>query len=77
MAKIKQLKQHDEIFYPITTGEAVIFKDHTNAEVSEQEMEEIFDWSGNYLELHSTEETDNYITVEKINEQYDEWIYQI
>ncbi len=77
MAKIKQLKQHDEIFYPITTGEAVIFKDHTNAEVSEQEMEEIFDWSGNYLDLYSTEETDNYLIVEKINNQYDEWIYQI
>jgi hypothetical protein len=41
MAKLKQLKQHDEIFYPITVGEAVIFKDSTNAEVSEQEMEEI------------------------------------
>lgn len=77
MAKIKQLKQHDEIFYPITTGEAVIFKDHTNAEVSEQEMEEIFDWSGNYLELHSTEETDNYLIVEKINANQDERVYAI
>lgn len=63
MARLKQLKQHDEIFYPITVGEAVIFKDSTNAEVSEQEMEDIFGWSGNYFILSKTAETDNYLDI--------------
>ncbi len=43
MADIKQLKKKGNSFYPVTVGEAVIFKDNTNAEVREQEMEEIFD----------------------------------
>lgn len=78
MAKLKQLKQHDEIFYPITVGEAVIFKDSTNAEVSEQEMEQIFGWSGNYVILHVTNDSDNYLEIEYLNDWYDdEWIDSI
>ena len=73
MAKLKQLKQHDEIFYPITVGEAVIFKDSTNAEISEQEMEEIFGWSANYIVLERTNETDNYITITYDGIE-DEWV---
>ena len=76
MAKLKQLKQHDEIFYPITVGEAVIFKDSTNAEVSELEMEDIFGWSANYIVLNRTDETDNYVTI-TYNGISDEWVYQI
>lgn len=77
MAKLKQLKQHDEIFYPITVGEAVIFKDSTNAEVSEQEMEEIFDWSGNWIEFTKTQDSDNYILIEQPNYNNDEYTYKI
>lgn len=77
MAKLKQLKQHDEIFYPITVGEAVIFKDSTNAEVSEQEMEEIFGWSGNYFILTETNESDNYLEIENDYSNYDEWIKEV
>lgn len=76
MAKLKQLKQHDEIFYPITVGEAVIFKDSTNAEVSEQEMEDIFGWSANYIVLNRTNETDNYITITN-DGIADEWVYPV
>ena len=72
MAKLKQLKQHDEIFYPITVGEAVIFKDSTNAEVSEQEMEQIFGWSGNYFSIFPTDDSDNYLEVEYLNNIYDD-----
>lgn len=64
--KIKQLKQHDEIFYPVTVGRAVIFEDSTNAEVSELEMEEIFGWIGNYMYLTETYDTDNYIEVSRL-----------
>lgn len=77
MAKIKQLKQHEEIFYPITVGEAVIFEDSTNAEVSELEMEEIFKWSGNYFVLIDTTDTDNYLEIDFGGSSYDEWITEI
>jgi hypothetical protein len=44
MAEIKQLKEKktDEIFYPVTVGEAVIFEDRTNADLSEVSMDNIF-----------------------------------
>lgn len=43
MAKLKQLKQHEEIFYPVTVGQAVIFEDDsTSAKVTDEEMDEIF-----------------------------------
>lgn len=42
--KRKQLKENNEVFHPITVAKAVIFEDRTTAEISEQEMEEIFDW---------------------------------
>lgn len=61
MAKIKQLKQHDEIFYPVTVGQAVIFEDDsTNADISEPQMDLIFNWNRNYINLTPTE-TDNYV----------------
>lgn len=60
MAKIKQLKQHDEIFYPVTVGEAVIFEDdNTNAAITEAQMDIIFGFSRNYINL-TPAETDNY-----------------
>ena len=71
--KIKQLKQHDEIFYPVTVGEAVIFEDSTNAEVSEEDMNRIFNFNRNYITLTSTDETDNYLNV-TITGGYDDWI---
>lgn len=59
--KIKQLKQHDEIFYPVTVGQAVIFEDDgTNADISEPMMDVIFGWNRNYINLIPTE-TDNYV----------------
>ncbi len=68
MVKIKQLKQHDEIFYPVTVGQAVIFEDDgTNADISEPMMDLIFDWSRNYISLTSTDETDNYIVLGHTN----------
>ena len=75
MADIKQLKKKGISFYPLTVGEAVIFKDSTNAEVSEQEMEEIFGWSGNYMILSRTDETDNYIELTYNDEWDDEYLY--
>ena len=81
MAKLKQLKQHDEIFYPITVGEAVIFKDGTDAEISEQEMNEIFGYNRNWINLVSTEDTDNFIEITSdSNNIYDngnEYIYPL
>lgn len=74
--KIKQLKQHDEIFYPVTVGEAVIFEDSTNAEVSEEDMNRIFNFNRNYITLTSTDETDNYLNV-TITGGYDDWIHTL
>lgn len=58
MADIKELKQHDEGFYPLTVGQAVIFPDdNTNANLTESQMDLIFDWSRNYISLTSIDET--------------------
>lgn len=63
--KIKQLKQYEEIFYPVTVGQAVIFEDDgTNADITEPQMDLIFNWNRNYISLTSTDETDNYIILE-------------
>lgn len=62
MAQIKQLKEKNVGFYPLTVGEAVIFLDGTNAEVTEAKMDEIFDWSRNAFYLTLTD-TDNYLEV--------------
>ena len=63
MAEIKQLKEKktDEIFYPVTVGEAVIFEDRTNADLSEVSMDNIFNWNRNYIDLTPT--LGNYIIV--------------
>lgn len=63
MAKLKQLKQHEEIFYPVTVGQAVIFEDDsTSAKVTDEEMDEIFDWDRNGIELVPIEiENSNFI----------------
>ena len=66
MAQIKQLKEKNVGFYPLTVGEAVIFLDGTNAEVTEAKMDQIFDWSRNSFSLTKTS-TDNYIYVERLN----------
>lgn len=64
--KIKQLKQYEEIFYPVTVGQAVIFEDDgTNADITEPQMDLIFNWNRNYISLTSTDETDNYIIIEE------------
>ena len=64
--KIKQLKQYEEIFYPVTVGQAVIFEDDgTNADIAEPQMDLIFNWNRNYISLTSTDETDNYIILEQ------------
>ena len=42
MAQIKQLEDKNIGFYPLTVGEAVIFKDGTNSEVTEAQMIQIF-----------------------------------
>lgn len=69
--KIKQLKQYDEIFYPVTVGQAVIFEDDgTNADITEPQMDLIFNWNRNYISLTSTDETDNYIILEQT------WYYE-
>lgn len=48
MATIKILEQTQEIFYPVTVGQAVIFEDDkTTVDVSESDMEEIFNWTRN------------------------------
>lgn len=62
MAQIKQLKEKNVGFYPLTVGEAVIFLDGTNAEVTEAKMDEIFNWSRNAFYLTLTD-TDNYLEV--------------
>lgn len=63
MAELKQLRELEGIFYPVTVGEGVIFKDGTNAEITEPQMDLIFDWTRNYAELTSTDDTDNYIVI--------------
>lgn len=63
MAQIKQLKEKNVGFYPLTVGEAVIFLDGTNAEVTDAKMDEIFNWSRNAIYL-TPRETDNYIYFE-------------
>lgn len=69
MAQIKQLKEKNVGFYPLTVGEAVIFLDGTNAEVTETKMDEIFDWSRNAFYLTLTD-TDNYLEVTASVEPY-------
>lgn len=66
MAEIKQLKEKktDEIFYPVTVGEAVIYQDRTNADLSEVTMDSIFDWNRNYIDLIPTK-SNNYVIVEE------------
>lgn len=56
MAEIKQLKEKktNETFYPVTVGEAVIYEDRTNADLSEVSMDNIFDWNRNYINLTPT-----------------------
>lgn len=61
MAKIKQLVEKEQVFYPVTVGQAVIFEDETNAEITEPQMDQIFGWSRNYIEFTSID-NDNYIT---------------
>lgn len=66
MAEIKQLKEKktDEIFYPVTVGQGVIFEDDsTNAAISENDMNEMFSWSKNSLDMTtiSTDDDDNVI----------------
>jgi len=62
--EIKQLGKAGVGFYPVTVGQAVIFLDGTNAEVTEPQMDLIFGWNRNYISLTSTE-SDNYLIVEK------------
>lgn len=62
MAQIKQLKEQNVGFYPLTVGEAVIFLDGTNAEVTEAQMDLIFGWSRNSFSLSLTD-SDNFIEV--------------
>lgn len=71
MAQIRQLKQQNVEFYPVTVGEAVIFKDGTNAEVTEQQMDLIFNWNRNYISLTSVESSNYLIATEDLilNEQ--------
>ena len=42
MAKIKNLKEKNIVFYPQTIGSAVVFEDGTNTEVTENQMNQIF-----------------------------------
>ena len=65
MADIKQLKEKNIGIYPVTVGEAVIFKDNTDAEIEEREMDDIFKWNRNYINLIETE-SDNYMIAEYI-----------
>jgi len=62
MAQIKQLKEKSVKFYPLTVGQAVVFEDGTNAEITEEQMDLIFGWNRNYISL-TTYEPDNTITV--------------
>ena len=43
--KIKQLKEKNIVFYPLTSGQAVVFEDGTNTEVTENQMNQIFNWT--------------------------------
>lgn len=43
--KIKRLKEKDVVFYPLTSGQAVVFEDGTNTEVTENQMNQIFNWT--------------------------------
>lgn len=67
MAQIKQLKEKNVGFYPLTVGEAVIFLDGTNAEVTEPMMDLIFNWNRNYINLTPIE-SDNYLIADMPDE---------
>ena len=66
MAQIKQLKDKGASFYPLTVGQAVVFEDGTNAEITEPQMDLIFGWSRNYISLTSIE-SDNYVVFDADN----------
>lgn len=66
MAQIKQLKEKNVAFYPLTVGQAVVFEDGTNAEITEPQMDLIFGWSRNYISLTSIE-SDNYVVFDEDN----------
>lgn len=77
MAKLKQLKQHEEIFYPVTVGQAVIFEDSTNAAITESQMNEIFEWNRDSVVFTPTVNNTNFLevrldpsTAEEYYEQY-------
>lgn len=77
MAKLKQLKQHEEIFYPVTVGQAVIFEDSTNAAITESQMDEIFEWNRDSVVFTPTVSNTNFLevrldpsTAEEYYEQY-------
>ena len=57
---IKQLEEKQRRIYPVAVGEAVIFRDNTNAEVSEDTMDTIFGWNRNYISF-VTVDSENYV----------------